>query len=413
MKLLHSFQILLAAFLLLLAADQITGQETPKYSIGFSGMVKTDYMLDTRQTVAAREGQFLFFPAPRVAGPNGKDLNAVPNFNSLAIQSKLRTSIAAPSAFGMEVSGAIEAEFFGHSNADINGFRLRHAYLKLSGKKADILFGQYWHPLFVTACFPGVYSVDTGSPFTPFNRSPQIRLETKGTVRLIAVAATQRDFASRGPLGTTSAYLRNGAIPNLNAQVQFSGKHVLAGAGVDYKSIVPRTIDLLGNATRSRVNSAALVAYAKLSSPWFTWKAYGILGQNLADQLMLGGIVETAINSLSGAYTYAPIKVVAAWTELSGTSGHLEWGVFLGYTKNLGIEKPLTGEVYALGDNIDYVYRLSPRIGWKYGKTKLGIETEYTVAQYGHMAGSMTEISTDGIDPVANLRILGVAILTF
>jgi len=135
MKLLHSSGMCFSALLLLLTAGQITGHEAPKYSIGFSGMVKAGNMFDTRQTVAAREGHFLLFPAPKVAGPDGKNLNAVPGFNSLAIQSNMRASITAPDAFGMKVSGLIEAGFFGHSNTDVNGFRLRHAYVKLSGEK--------------------------------------------------------------------------------------------------------------------------------------------------------------------------------------------------------------------------------------------------------------------------------------
>jgi len=74
--------------------------------------------------------------------------------------------------------------------------------------------------MFVTACYPGVYSVDTGSTFMPFNRSPQIRLETKGAVQMIAVASAQRDFTSRGPTGANSSYLHNSEIPSLHAQVR-------------------------------------------------------------------------------------------------------------------------------------------------------------------------------------------------
>lgn len=187
----------------------------------------------------------------------------------------------------------------------------------------------------------------------------------------------------------------------------------MAGAGLDFKSIVPRTIDLLGNITRQRVNSAAVIGYVKLTGTHFTWKAFGTLGQNMAGHLMLGGIAETSIDTISGSYECAPMNIAAVWTELSGNFGHLEWRIFAGSTKNIGIEKPLNGSVYALGKDIDGVYRLSPRVGWKYGKTKLGLETEYTVAQYGRMTNEMTGIATENIGRVANLRILATAILTF
>ena len=67
----------------------------------------------------------------------------------------------------------IEAEFFGTSDADLNGFRLRHGYLKLDWPHSELMVGQFWHPMFVTESFPDVVSFNTGAPFQPFNRSPR------------------------------------------------------------------------------------------------------------------------------------------------------------------------------------------------------------------------------------------------
>ena len=94
----------------------------------------------------------------------------------LSVQTRLVGKITGPDAFGAKTSGYIEAEFFGTSDADVNGFRLRHAYVKLNWTTTELLIGQFWHPMFITESFPEVVSFNTGAPFQPFNRSPQIRV---------------------------------------------------------------------------------------------------------------------------------------------------------------------------------------------------------------------------------------------
>ncbi|MCB1128629.1 MAG: hypothetical protein KDM81_19185, partial [Verrucomicrobiae bacterium] len=149
------------------------------FGVKWSGFVKSDHFFDSRQTVTAREGHFLLYPAPEMLDADENDINAAPNFNQLAVQTRLKATITAPDAFGAKVSGAIEGAFFGHSNPDINGFRLRHAFVKMTWDKTTLFAGQYWHPLFVIECFPGVVSFNTGVPFQPFSRNPQLRLEQK------------------------------------------------------------------------------------------------------------------------------------------------------------------------------------------------------------------------------------------
>ena len=83
-------------------------------------------------------------------------------------------------------------------------------------------------------------------------------------------ALTGSDYATSGAKSVGSSdYLRNSAIPNLHAQIQFSpdsANHVF-GAGVDYKSLLPRTYTMVGAtkyASDERINSLSAIAYAKL-----------------------------------------------------------------------------------------------------------------------------------------------------
>ena len=126
---------------------QTNDKKTPLFGFGFTGMVKTDLIYDTRQTVSLREGSLLFYPEPALPDAEGNDINAKANFNILAVQTKVTLEVRGPDALGAKTSGLIEAEFFGNVNPNINVFRLRHAYIKLNWPKTEILAGQYWHPL--------------------------------------------------------------------------------------------------------------------------------------------------------------------------------------------------------------------------------------------------------------------------
>lgn len=232
------------ALLLIIISISITKIFPQDVGISLSGFVKTDIIFDSRQTVSLREGHFLLYPQPEKLDLNNNDVNAKANFNILSIQTRLSGKIKGPKAFESESSGYIEAEFFGTSDGDINGLRLRHAFVKFDWGKTFLLVGQTWHPLFIDEVFPGVVSFNTGAPFQPFSRNPQIRLSHKfDNFRLILTAASQRDFTSSGPEGFSSSYLRNSLIPILNANIQFA-KDVnnLFGVGVDYKKIIPRIV---------------------------------------------------------------------------------------------------------------------------------------------------------------------------
>lgn len=170
------------------------------------------YTTPVKQSVWEKD--IFLYPANEALDKNKSDINAAPNFNILSIQTRLIGRITGPDAFDAKTSGIIEGEFFGTSDGDANGFRLRHAYLKLDWERTSLLVGQTWHPMFVVEVFPGVVSFNTGAPFQPFTRNPQIRLtKSFDQLKLIAVAASQRDFQSFGPDASnrsvqSSAYLR-------------------------------------------------------------------------------------------------------------------------------------------------------------------------------------------------------------
>lgn len=375
------------------------------FGISFSGFVKTDVIYDTRQIVSLREGHFLLYPQNEKLDLNKIDINDKNNFNILSIQTRLLGKITGPDAFEAKTSGQIEAEFFGTSDGDINGLRLRHAFVKFDWSKTSLLVGQTWNPMFISEVFPGVVSFNTGSPFQPFSRNPQIRLsQSLDNIRLVFTAASQRDFSSGGPDGFTSAYLRNSALPILNAQVQYTTGNNLIGAGLDFKKITPRIVTTKNFITEKSISTLSFTGYFKFNPDPVTIKSQVVYGSNLADLMMLGGYAVSSTNATDGQEEYTGIKVLSAWGEVV-YGKEIEFGFFGGYSKNLGADENISGAYYGRATDIDYLFRISPRVQYNSGSARISTELEYTTAAYGKNDNS-NKGKVINTKSISNLRLL-------
>ncbi|TVR70672.1 MAG: hypothetical protein EA408_10685 [Marinilabiliales bacterium] len=397
----------------------ISARETDNsdFGIKIGGFIKNDFFYDSRQTVAAREGHFLLWPARPSLDAENKDINEASSFNFLSIQTRLNASISAPDFFGVKTSGHIEGAFFGHSNADINGFRLRHAYVKFDRENSELLFGQFWNPLFVSSSFPDVVSFNTGCPFQPFSRNPQIRLtQTLGNVKIVAAALSQRDFANIGPAGTSSAYLRNSSMPDLHAQIHYThtdpgaGTQFTIGGGTAYKKIVPELVTAQGYKTDAYVAGITYMGFARAGLRLFTVKAQYLLGQNVNDLLMIGGYgISRVTDPLRGAVEYAPVRTSSYWLDMHSNGQTVQFGVFLGLSENLGATDNLvegTG-ITGFGTDIKSLYRVAPRIVFNSGKARIAVECEYTGANFGTVNISENRRGIPvNIEEVSNFRLL-------
>jgi len=388
-------------------------KKTPLFGITLSGFVKTDIYFDSRQTYGLRESQFLLYPEPPKPDAEGKDINAKANYNILSIQTRLAGSITGPDALGAKTSGYIEAEFFGNINPAINSFRLRHAWVKLSWPKTELLVGQWWHPMFVPECAPTTVSFNTGAPFVVFSRNPQIKLtQSIGKLKISLTALSQLDFVSDGPQGPSPKYARNSVLPELNLQLQYglknetTGLEFLVGGGINYLMLTPRlstdvvtqkAIDTVIN--NLVVHHEAVIAnyktdaksagfagnlYAKLKLRKVTIKVGGEYGDNNYSYTMVGGYAVKSITDVGKGYVdYANLRSYAVWGEFHTNGTRWQTGLFAAYGRNLGIGTPVVGPYYARGNNIDYLYRISPRILLNVNKFRFATEFEYTVAAFG------------------------------
>ena len=412
-----------------------------KWGVNLGGYIGTDLFWDTRTVVESRDGVLCLYPENVQKDINGKDINARPSFNFLALNTRLTVRIQAPDALGAKVSGMVEGWFAGVSNNDMNGFAMRHAFIKMDWKwgKTILLMGQTWHPLFTEYCFANTVAGSAGSPFQPFSRAPQIRLEQRlggGSFIMLYINA-QRDFLSTGSAGSSSSYLRNSAIPEMGLQYKFLNfRGISFGLGYDYKYIIPRITTDNNLYTRNGVHSQTAIAFVhyykrkgNFIEPIWGIKAKALYGQSCNEYLLLGGYAYQYYdnNPLNPSvnYTYTTINTVAAWIDIYAKIKGWETGIFGGYTQNLGSNKKIQdwnnpSSYFSRGHDIAYIYRISVRAMYRAKQLQFGIEPEYTVAAYGNTVNKqgIPQKKSDAfpdakINTVGNLRILLNATLYF
>ncbi|MGM0497385.1 MAG: hypothetical protein ACQESJ_05665, partial [Bacteroidota bacterium] len=336
-----NLSIVLVSFFILPLSVFSQDEKDNEWGISFSGFVKNDAFFDSRQTVDAREGHFLLWPADENLDANDDDINAKSSFNILAVQSRLTGSIKGPDAFGAKTSGTIEGDFFAQANDNINLFRLRHAFGKLDWGSTQLLFGQYWNPMLVTSCFPGTVSFNTGVPMQPFARNPQIRLtHSFGDFKLIAAALSQRDYTSRAG-AISSDYLRNSTTPDMHLQLHYNQSVLNAGAGIAYKTIMPRIVTDDNIKTDETVGGLSAIAFAKLNLEPVTVKFEAVSGQNLADVLQISGFAVESIDLTTDERSYRPLRNLSLWTDIHTNGEKFQLGLFAGLTKNLGVSEAM------------------------------------------------------------------------
>ncbi|HSW35205.1 MAG TPA: hypothetical protein VLH18_01240 [Candidatus Limnocylindrales bacterium] len=351
----------------------------------------------------------------------------------LAILTRFAATISGPDAFGAKTSGLIEADFFGQANDNISLVRLGHAFVKLSWAKTDLMIGQYWNPLFVTDAYPTTASINSGTPFNSFARNPQVKLTQKaGDFTFIGAVLSQRDFSSYASNGGTTAaassstWLRNASIPDLHFQIHFnkkseSGTAFLAGAGIAYKTIVPRLYARTTPApavieVNEKISGLTTIAFAKLTTSKITIKAQFRYGENLTDVLTPGGYGVTGTTTPGGEeLTYSPITINSYWAEIHSNGSKFQVGFFAGLLTNNGTIEELSGTTDTVyGNSMDFarMVRFSPRVAFISNKLKFSFETEYSIAEWGDGTYDFNALPLNKTE-VSNIRLLFTSVYTF
>jgi hypothetical protein len=404
------------AIVLMPGTSNAQEEDEEKVTVKISGHVWAESIFDTRQTVSTRDGDVLLYPANEVFDANGEDINAKSNFNMLTLHSRVRLKITAPRFLNAKVTGLIEGDFVGSTQAHISMFRLRHAMIKLNWEKSELLAGQYWHPMFTTDVYPLVVSWGAAVPYFPLERSAQLRYSYSASEnsKFSIAASTQLQYLSSGPNGPSADYMRNSAVPEFNVTYVLGLKSkFLIGANVGYKTLKPQLSYTLGNLTfksKESIGSYHLNLFSKIEIKKAAIRLGTIYGQNMYEFVMLGGYGVSG-TTISGEETYTNITTGSYWLDFDSgfLTEKITLGLFAGYTKNFGSDDPITGPVYARG-GIDSSYRISPRIIYGNGNVRIRGEVSYDNVAYGIPDENYKVQNTNNVN---NVRIVLATTLHF
>ncbi len=397
-----------------LASLGAVAQQVGDFSFKFYGRVRADLFYNSRANEETVDGIFYMYPKDHNYDPDGNDLNSTANGSFYVLYTRLGVDIAGPKIGNAVATAKIEMDFRG-SGSTYSVPRVRHAYINLDWGTSAVLIGQTWHPLFGEVS-PSMLNLSTGAPFQPFNRSPQLRYRytsPKGLM-LTAAAVWQMQYTSYGPDGKSHNYLKNSCIPEFYASVDYKKGPWIAGVGAELLSLKPRLTatgeDGQTYKVNERVTSVSVEAHLKYKQPMWFVSGKTVLANNLTQCSMVGGFGVTDVNTHNGEAKYTPFRHSMTW--LNFVYGK-KWqpGVFIGYLKNLGTGKEITGNTYGLGLNVNQILSTNWQLSYNLSNWKLGVEFEPSTAWYGTLNKKNGKV--EDTHSVTNYRVLCVAMYTF
>lgn len=426
------------------------------------GFIRNYFTYDSRECIAGTGDLYFYMPKDeswnKTTDPAlREDLNAVSSFRFLSLTTRVGINIVGYKWRSTEFSGKIEADFFAGISKVGNGvhavsgtaqLRLRQAYVALGwdslamGKdlaRVDLTIGQTWHPMAADLC--DVISLNSGAPFGPFNRSPQVRMDARlgQLFTLTAAGLWQMQYTSIGPDGQSAEYMLYSKTPEAYLGLSFHHKGWIVRAGADVLSIKPRhlgeALDASGNVimgtdskplqitVKDRITTASPFLYLQYKQGEFSIKAKTIFAEAGEHMNMNGGYGVKAINP-DGSYAYTPTRTSSTWISLvyGGKVGaqedkhpqKLQGILFAGYIENLGTKDPLAtnpdgtlvGYYYPRVKNMNRMWRLQPTLLYTVGKFQLGLE--YDISSVLYSDGKLNPangLSLNGLHWITNHRI--------
>ena len=226
---------------LLLCSFAVFSQEVKlkETTFDFYGFVRFEAFSDTYKGLNAANEQFFIVPLYAGVDANGKHINQTPTYNFSSMASRLGVRITGPEIFKAKTTANIEADFAGDLGNNPAMLRVRQANAVFTWKTSSLLVGQTWHPFWSGKVFPTVGGLNTGCPFQPFNRSPQVRYDYRPNKRLTLSAALVSEFQyksygfskidsmyPRAMIYTdkSECFSRNAGIPEMVINIELKGE---------------------------------------------------------------------------------------------------------------------------------------------------------------------------------------------
>ncbi|MBO7507483.1 MAG: hypothetical protein J6T67_08905 [Paludibacteraceae bacterium] len=401
--------------------DEGIAVKTKNFSFKPYGFFRNDFYYDSRTNFETANGLFYIIPKDEDFNEEGQDMNGESSTNFLSIATRIGVRVTGPDFLKAKTLGVVEGDFAGCGSSPTI-VRLRQAHFDLQWQKLSLIMGQTWHPMFGDVV-PNIQSLATGSPFQPFNRSPQIRLNWQMDAhnRLFTSAIWQFQYTTTGPNGGTSSYMTKGKMPEFYLGYDWKKDGWTLGLGADVMRLsMPETVKVqhageeIPVSAEDHIASCSFDAYVQYHSPSgkLQVKAKSIYGGNMSHLLLLSGF-GLADNPKRGVYSWTNVKNSTSWVDV--VYGRTwKFGLFLGYMKNLGTDEPLLSEssTYIFGfNNLDYVYRIAPMVCYDLKHWSFGVEYERTTAAYGKL--NLKDGRVDDSHEISNNRVVAILMYYF
>jgi hypothetical protein len=207
-------------------------------------------------------------------------------------------------------------------------------------------------------------------------------------LKFIATAFSERDYRSNGVNGSSSEYLSNSGMPALNGQIHYTREYkdmtLIAGVGAGFMSIVPQLVTSANVITDEALNSTTAMAFITAKFKSVSFKFSAVYGENMSNVCYFGGYaVKDIIDEVTQEVSYTPIVNNSFWADINTNGEKIQFGLFAGINTNMGAKDEITDSFLGI-TNIENTTRVSPRIVFIAGKTRIGAELEISSASYGN-----------------------------
>ena len=411
----------------------LQAQEEKPAKFKLYGFIRNYMVFDTHEVSAGTQDLYFYMPKDSKM-VDGVDQNANPSFRMLSLTTRLGLNISGYQFGEMKVSGAVEGDFY-CMNGSVATFRMRQAYIGMlwdNLELGDLLVnvGQTWHPM--AADMPHMTNLETGAPFNPFNRSPQVMFHwtvkrfiwTGGILypmQYLPVGpiystspvwnASTSQYEPKTTYSTTKSaeFNKYGMIPEVYLGVTYQHGGFMGKAGVDFFSIMPRwyapAIRVVDEATKelafdysnttmlkTRMYSFSPFVFLQFTKGKFQLRAKSILAQSGEHMNLLSGYAGS-YNWDKHALEYTPMQDWASFLSFQYGKKVQVMSMF-GYMQQLGTLRSIFA--YVANDRLNTLwlntvadgkiqraFRATPTIAYNVGKLTFSLEYNCTGAWFG------------------------------
>ena len=379
---------------LLIGSAAFAQEEKPSH-FKLYGFIRNYMVADTRAVNAGTEDLYFYMPKG-ISIKDGFDENAGFNWRFVSLTTRMGLDVSGYKWGSMGVSGKVEADFY-CLNGSVATLRLRQAFMKLAWDESPVTLtiGQAWHPM--AADMPHMNNLETGAPFNPFNRSPQLTADVKLGSNLTFTASLLylNHYLPTGPGDVKSKDYYKYGLPELYMGLSYKDGGFLGRVGLDMTNIRPyRTIadwrvadssDPKTIEVKSLMTTLSPFIYAQYTKGLFQIKAKSILAQSGEHMNLLSGYGVHSFNA-DGTITYTPMQDWASFLSFS-YGKKFQVMAMLGYMKQLGTTADLTDNQLWMNKSADVhiqqALRATPTVAWNLGKFTVSLEYNLTAAEFG------------------------------